>query len=150
MTVLDPAWVAPVPWRNGAGTTRELATATDDDGTLWRISLADLTGDANFSVFPGVDRLLLALGALRLDVDGDDVELATGDKTRFPGEARVSVALDAPTRALNVMVRRGAWHAEVVHRPADRPVTPGTHATVPLGELTADVLLTILPEAAHA
>lgn len=150
MTVLDPSRVAPVPWRNGAGATRELASWSDEDGTSWRISVADLDRDAPFSTFTGLDRLFVALGAIRLRVDGTVVQLAAGEQTRFPGEACVSVDLEGPTRALNVMTRRGTWRADVVCRSADRPATPTTHATVPLGELTADVLLTPVPRATHA
>lgn len=151
MTTLDPSRVLPTPWRNGAGATRELASAADDGGTtLWRISLADLDRDAPFSLFPGMDRLLVALGDLRLDVDGDAVRLDAGGQARFPGEARVSVALDRPTRALNVMTRRGVWRADVVRRPAAHPSTLDAHATVPLGELAADVLLTPGPKVARA
>lgn len=61
--------MAPEPWRNGAGTTRELASRTDAGGELlWRISLASLDDDAAFSVFAGLDRLFVALAPLRLVV----------------------------------------------------------------------------------
>ncbi len=143
--ILDALRVAPVRWRNGAGATRELAIATDSDGeTLWRISLADIDKAAPFSEFPGLDRLFTALGELRLTIDGSVVHLESGGQVRFPGEALVSVALDQPTRALNVMTRRGAWHADVVHRPAGQRMSQGAHAIVVLGELDADVLLTSL------
>jgi len=51
--MLDPAAFDPVPWANGAGTTRELALARDAEGqTLWRVSLADLDQSASFSSVP--------------------------------------------------------------------------------------------------
>lgn len=141
--LLDPARATPVPWRNGAGVTRELAVTTDTDGaTLWRISLADLDGDVPFSQFPGLDRLLLAVGDLSLTIDGTVVDLGPGEQVRFPGEAAVAIRLDEPAQALNVMTRRDAFRADVVLRLAREPVTPGALARVILGDSVADVLLT--------
>jgi environmental stress-induced protein Ves len=140
--ILDPAQVPAVPWRNGAGTTRELAAGTDRDGTtLWRVSLAALDGDADFSRFPDLDRLLVALGPLRLSIDDDVVAMAAGEQVRFTGEAPVSVSLDEPTQALNVMTRRGRCRAEVVLRPVEGPATDGADVTVRLGDRLADVRL---------
>ncbi|WP_240641515.1 HutD family protein [Nocardioides ferulae] len=142
--LLDPARVDPTPWRNGAGSTRELSVAREDTGeTRWRISLADLVRDAPFSGFPGMDRLLTALGPLRLTIDGTPVDLTTGEQVRFPGEAAVAVSLDRPTRALNVMTRRGSCVAGVVLRRSAHGLPPAfsaaPHVTVLLGDLLADV-----------
>lgn len=140
--ILDPSGVVPAPWRNGGGTTRELASAVSPDGELlWRISVADLDRGAAFSSFPGVDRIIVALGPLRLTVDGEHHRCQVGDRVRFPGEAVVSVSPAAPTRALNVMTGRGAYRAEVVVRPQG-PAPGSPDVTVLLGDLAADVLLT--------
>lgn len=142
LMVLDPSRVAPVPWRNGAGSTRELASVADSSGTLlWRISLADLDHDAPFSQFDGMDRTLVALGEIRLEVDGETLHLMSGEQARFRGEASTSVTLDRPARALNVMVRRDACSAAVVQRRVTDPAIPGAGATVILGHLAADVLI---------
>ena len=63
--------VAPQPWANGGGTTRELLVA--DDGS-WRISLADVSRDGPFASFPGRRRLLTVVAGpvLALVVDGVD------------------------------------------------------------------------------
>ncbi|UUZ58495.1 HutD family protein [Nocardioides sp. B-3] len=50
MSVVRRSAVAPQPWANGGGTTRELLVA--DDGAR-RISLADIEQDGPFSSFPG-------------------------------------------------------------------------------------------------
>lgn len=139
--LLGPSRVAPTPWRNGAGATRELATGTEAAGrVLWRISVADLDRDAPFSTFPGLDRLFVALGPLRLTVNGRQQRLAAGDQARFAGEAPVAVALDTPTQALNVMTRRGVCRAQVTLRLAAAPRL-AADATVPLDKLAADVRL---------
>lgn len=104
--------VPPGPWKNGAGTTREIAacgavgSATD---LGWRISVADLTRDAAFSRFPGIDRtFLIASGAgVALDVAGAATTLDEWGLITFPGEDEVSVALpQGPATAINLMTGR--------------------------------------------
>lgn len=110
-------------WKNGGGITTEIARRDGDgDAFDWRISIAEIAQDGDFSIFPGVDRELMLL-------DGGGVELAIGDdepvaltrryqKHAFPGEAPVSCRLlDGPTRDFNLMVRRGRFAAELLARP---------------------------------
>lgn len=150
--LLDPTRVTPVPWLNGAGVTRELRSDTAPDGTLrWRISVADLVGSAEFSTFPGLDRLFVPLGPLQLTVEGRVQSCEAGDQVRFSGEAQVTSTIPAPTRALNVMTRRGLCRAEVALRSrngSDSP-DPSVVATVLLGALAADVRLLPLCEDFH-
>ncbi|CUH86654.1 Various environmental stresses-induced protein [Phaeobacter sp. CECT 5382] len=41
-------------WKNGGGSTQELAMKTDAQGAmLWRVSLAEISSDGAFSTFPG-------------------------------------------------------------------------------------------------
>lgn len=109
---LDPAAVAPTPWRNGGGATREHHHVTDAVGaTLWRVSVADLVAESAFSVFPGLRRLFVPLAALVLVIDGEEVALGAREQIEFEGEQRVLARVFAPTRALNVMTRRGAFVA---------------------------------------
>ena len=144
--MLDPAAFDPVPWANGAGTTRELALARDAEGqTLWRVSLADLDQSASFSSVPGLDRIFPPLGSVRLTIDGTTVDLTAGEQVRFPGEAVVAVVLSRPTRALNVMTRRGRCVAQVTLRPADAPAGGEATVSVDLGERIAEVRVTITP-----
>lgn len=105
---------APRPWRNGLGTTRELAvhpSAASGDDFLWRISIAEVDSAAPFSRFPGIDRhIVLIEGAgfgMTLD-EGHQHALTTPFAPfAFPGEASVAVTLVAgPTRDFNLMVRR--------------------------------------------
>ena len=51
-----------VPWKNGGGTTAEVAVHPPGAGLDdfdWRISMADVAVDGPFSRFPGVDRTLV-------------------------------------------------------------------------------------------
>ncbi|WP_328531359.1 HutD family protein [Nocardioides sp. NBC_00368] len=145
--VLDPAAVAPVPWDNGAGFTRELAVAHGPDGkVLWRVSVADLVHDAEFSRFPDLDRLFVALGPLVLSIGGHPTTMGAGDAIRFAGEAEVTVRPDRPTRALNVMTRRDAVRADVHLGDHGEPAHPGVSLRIDVGDRVAEVHLeTVLP-----
>jgi environmental stress-induced protein Ves len=107
-----------VPWRNGRGTTRELARFPDDVWD-WRLSLATSDGPAPFSSFPGVDRELLLLQGTALELRfaaGHTVRLQPGESHRFAGEAAVvGVPVGGPTEQLNLMWRRDRVRAELVH-----------------------------------
>jgi len=116
------AALAPQPWKNGAGLTREIAVAPHGAGHAdfdWRISLAEVTSDAPFSAFPGIDRcitLLRGAGMRLASADGSvehrlDQPLAP---FRFSGDLALHATLLAGACSdFNVMTRRGAWHTEV-------------------------------------
>lgn len=112
------------PWRNGRGITRTVAVDTAGADWRWRISLADLSGTAPFSRFPGLDRsaVLVRGTGLALTVDGDSNELERpGQQLDFAGESDVWAATPGgPARLWNVMTRRGAARAELrwLTRPA--------------------------------
>jgi uncharacterized protein len=79
-----------MPWKNGGGETAEIAVfpegATLDDFD-WRISMATVSADGPFSLFPGVDRTLSVLEG------------------------------DGPIIDLNVMTRRGRFRHHVSRMP---------------------------------
>lgn len=104
--------VHPTAWKNGAGTTREIAAYRSAGSTAdfdWRISVADLTRDASFSRFPGNERtFLIASGVgVVLDINGASSVLNEGESITFSGEDEVGVALpDGPAIAVNLMSGR--------------------------------------------
>jgi environmental stress-induced protein Ves len=109
--------VAPQPWRNGAGRTRELLAWPQADGWQLRISVADIDRDAPFSAYPGVDRWLALVDgagvALRLPQGLQRLEPGS-PPLAFAGEAAPACTLlDGPTRDLNLMCRRGAGRAQL-------------------------------------
>lgn len=127
--------LAPQPWRNGGGVTRELAAFPTQAGGRdfdWRVSVADIAADGPFSRFDGVDRriVLLSGAGVRLTAqDGrfDHVLDAPGQSFAFAGEAPVrATLLGGATRGLNVMTRRGRYRAEIA-------AFGGGAATVPSG-----------------
>lgn len=104
VTVVRSEDVAPQPWPNGGGTTRELLRA--DDGA-WRISLADVDHDGPFSAFPGLRRLLTVVEGpvLGLEVDGQTHVVEPQRPFAFSGDAVVVASVpEGPVRVLNVVV----------------------------------------------
>lgn len=107
-----------VPWKDGGGTTREVAIdppGADATRFRWRVSLASVARDGPFSRFPGVDRRLwLVRGAgMVLSIDGRERRLERPlEAVDFAGELPVAARLlDGPTEDLNLMVARGALGA---------------------------------------
>lgn len=102
-----------MPWKNGGGTTTQLAIFPSDatlDDFDWRISTACVASDGPFSAFPGIDRSLAVMrgGGLTLTVDGAPVMLDNGaDPFIFRGEQHIEAMLkDGPVDDFNVMTRR--------------------------------------------
>lgn len=120
-------------WRNGAGWTRPLAQGPAEaalDEFAWRVSCAEIAGDAPFSTFPGIRRELMLVdgGPLTLVVDGDRHVVAREQTLRFSGDAQVACLTGGlPAVALNVMTRPGEATASV----AVEPVGQGLALTAP-------------------
>lgn len=114
-------------WKNGQGWTREILRVPDQDNWDWRLSIAEIEQDAAFSSFPGIDRELILLqgNGVRLEfADGEPVELEPPHgRLRFAGEREVFGKLrDGTTHDFNLMWRREAVDAELLHRPLVGPM----------------------------
>ncbi|KAB0267709.1 HutD family protein [Microvirga brassicacearum] len=103
-----------VPWKNGGGTTAEIAAFPEGSSFEtfgWRISMADVESDGPFSPFPQIDRTLVVLqgNGIELDVNGVPYRLnRTSPKLSFSGnDTTACKLLSGPIRDLNVMTRRG-------------------------------------------
>jgi environmental stress-induced protein Ves len=132
MKIVKLADVAPQPWRNGGGTTRDLAAWPSAAHWAWRISVAEVARDGPFSGYPGIARWFAV-------VQGAGVVLHFGDDDRrmgpesLPlhfdgGRAPDCTLIDGPTLDLNLLVRQDAGHGEML------PARPATewHSTAPL------------------
>lgn len=111
--LLTPSDYRPMPWKNGAGRTLEIAACPVGaafDQFLWRVSIADVERDGPFSRFPGIDRTIVLLegAGMRLRSGARDTELTT----RFvPHDISGDDAIDCmlvagPSRDFNAMFRR--------------------------------------------
>lgn len=135
----------PQPWRNGGGVTREVATSPAEAGIDdfdWRVSIADVGQPGAFSVFPGVDRVIMLLEGpvMVLTVEGAEQVLVPRVPYAFRGDAAVDCRLpQGPTRDLNLMVRRGRGAGAVEVHPAGAPVSlaAGRHLVVALDDAVA-------------
>jgi hypothetical protein len=115
------ASLAPIPWKNGGGITRNLAVEPEDadfDHFLWRLSFAEVNAPGRFSMFPGVDRSIVTWkgnGLLLHSSSWGHVGITPDAEPHiFRGEDEIEATLvDGPTIDFNVMVRRGHCTATV-------------------------------------
>ena len=121
MRIIRAADCKVMPWKNGGGTTTEIAVAPEGASLGdfdWRISMAHVGQDGPFSSFPGIDRTLSVLtgNGIRLAFgDGETVSLDRATAPFFFAADRAvdGVLVDAAIDDLNVMSRRGAWSHRV-------------------------------------
>ena len=100
----------PQPWRNGAGSSRELLAWPSAAAWQVRLSVADIATDAPFSAFSGVTRWFAVLqgAGVALTIDGRlHVQRLADAPLRFDGGAATNCRLlDGATRDLNLMLRQ--------------------------------------------
>ncbi|WP_369820961.1 HutD family protein [Pseudorhodoferax sp. Leaf274] len=120
MQRFDVDALAATPWKNGGGSTREIASwppGAGFDGFDWRVSVASIAASGPFSRFAGVDRIITLLGGdgVRLQGEGIDHHLATPlAPFAFSGDARIDCTLlGGASSDFNVMTRRGRLRAEL-------------------------------------
>ena len=111
-----------VRWKNGLGWTREIARFPDAEDWDWRLSIAEIERDAEFSAFPGIERELVLLSGNGVRLVFDDGEthelLPPHDRLRFAGERKLRGDLiDGTTHDFNLMWRRERIDAQLWHRP---------------------------------
>ncbi|MGF6692034.1 HutD/Ves family protein [Metapseudomonas resinovorans] len=98
-----------MPWKNGAGSTLEIARDAGDglDGFGWRLSIADVGESGGFSAFTGYQRVITVLegAGMRLEVDGQWSRTLTAlDAFAFDGGSAVRCELiDGPIRDFNLI-----------------------------------------------
>jgi len=99
-----------VRWQNGAGWTTEIA-AHPAQAFDWRLSVAEVDSNCDFSRFPGIDRTILAIegrGFTLFVADHPPVLLHPGGPPHsFPGDLAARCEVLGPSRDFNVMTRRG-------------------------------------------
>lgn len=119
-------------WKNGGGWTTELAAHPEPDADAnapfdWRVSIAEIESDGAFSAFPGCDRHIALLEGIGMELRFDGAESVRLEQrlrfVPFAGETRTFGKLIAgPVRDFNVIARRAAYRAEVLHRPLVGPM----------------------------
>ncbi|MEX0297927.1 MAG: HutD family protein [Kordiimonas sp.] len=113
----------PVPWKNGLGTTLELASAQcprseNSEAFMWRISIADMVQSNEFSLFPNTRRILTVMNGEGLVLKGAE----TGNSftclpfspVSFSGsEVLYGELVNGPVQNFNVMVNGDSADAAV-------------------------------------
>ncbi|KAG1386906.1 hypothetical protein G6F60_014319 [Rhizopus arrhizus] len=108
-----------MPWRNGAGTTQEVACNPGGSAAAfdWRLSIADVAQDGGFSAFTGLQRIITVLEGrgIQLTVDGrEQAPLAPRQAYAFSGDAQVQCRLlDGPIRDFNLIYAPARCHARL-------------------------------------
>ena len=121
MRIIRAADCLVMPWKNGGGTTTEIAVAPEGASLNdfdWRISMAHVGQDGPFSSFPGIDRTLSVLTGAGITLAFGDGERVRLDRSSAPYPFAADRAVDGqliagPIDDLNVMSRRGRWRHRV-------------------------------------
>ncbi|WP_312069197.1 environmental stress-induced protein Ves [Lelliottia nimipressuralis] len=114
-------------WRNGAGETREICcfpTTTRD--FHWRASIASIASNGEFSLFPGVDRVITLIEGGEVTLDAGQTFCHTLKRHQpfsFAGDHPVKAKLTEGQMSMdfNIMTKRDRCKANV--RVADRTFT---------------------------
>lgn len=115
-----------MPWRNGQGSTTEIAVeplGAGLDTFDWRISIAEIRGSGPFSRFPGYDRIIMQLDGLPMSLTHQGrapVVLEQLWPHAFAGDDETTCTVDGVAHDFNLIVRRGtAWPTLRVYRLGD-------------------------------
>jgi len=129
ITALDPARYRRTPWRNGGGTTVDIA---QEDG-VWRFGRTPITASGPFSDYAGFDRVqvLVAGHGLVLQTPGGEIDLRLPFKpVRFAGETPIVSRLEAgPVEVVNLIGDRAkVWiDLQMLHAGATLGRSAGAH-----------------------
>ena len=104
-------------WKNGGGSTVELLTSPEGAALAdfdFRISVATVSKDGPFSLFPGVDRTLALVEGAGLTLHFDTGRKVVVDPSHpvatFPGEAVIHATVNGrATMDFNVMTQRSCY-----------------------------------------
>jgi len=116
LTVFTPENFKTIPWKNGLGHTTELAIS--DGGNLddfdWRLSIASVVNDGDFSNFAGYQRNLVLIegNGLTLDHRNGELDELTQilDIARFDGASKTYGALvNGSIKDFNIMTNKTSF-----------------------------------------
>ena len=106
MEIIRHSALIETPWKNGGGVTREIGGELKDDQYIWRLSMADVTRDGAFSIFPGLVRILTVIAGYGMNLEYEDNTLLAnpGVPLRFDGDLKILASLNSgPVTNLNLM-----------------------------------------------
>ena len=120
LTTLSPETFKTIPWKNGLGHTTELAISSGGnlDNFDWRLSIASVVNDGDFSNFSGYQRNLVLIEGegLILDHRNGDIDELTNllDISHFDGGSKTHGSLvNGGIKDFNIMTKQNSFTAEV-------------------------------------
>lgn len=120
LTILSPETFKTIPWKNGLGQTTELAINSGGnlDNFNWRLSIASVVNDGDFSNFSGYQRNLVLIEGegLILDHRNGDIDELTNllDIAHFDGGSKTHGSLvNGGIKDFNIMTNENSFTAEV-------------------------------------
>jgi len=141
-TLLDPSSYLRTPWKNGGGTTVDIAFEDD----VWRFGRTPIVKPGPFSDYTGFDRVqvLVSGSGLVLETPTGEIDVRQPFRpVRFTGETPIVSRLEAgPVEVVNLIGRRARVKIDLVVLDEGRTlhVEPGTHFVyTPHGEATVAV-----------
>ena len=139
ITLLDPASYLRTPWKNGGGTTVDIAFS----GDVWRFGRTPIVQPGPFSDYTGYDRVqvLVSGSGLVLETPEGEIDVRQPFRpVRFAGETRIVSRLEAgPVEVVNLIGNRALVKIDIAVLDEDRTLIlqPGTHiAYSPHGDAT--------------
>ena len=104
--------VPSVSWKNGGGSTKEIAAFPPNAGLndfVWRVSVAEISQPSAYSIFPGIDRTQVLISGVSLTLRnqaGIEKRLLAFEPFLFVGEEHWHATPDGVCQMLNVMTSR--------------------------------------------
>jgi hypothetical protein len=120
--LVRPAEHRVMPWKNGLGTTAEIAVDPPGSdvagGFRWRLSIASVERSCAFSAFPGYERTIMVIEGSGMELRLPDMAPRRIDRLYepfvFPGDRGADCTLiDGPIRDFNLMVDRARLRAQM-------------------------------------
>jgi environmental stress-induced protein Ves len=97
-------------WANGQGVSHSVTWHFPEnlgDEILWRINIADIPGNCEFSELTGIDRQFMLLDDATLTLDlGPARRVRPLETVLFAGEMAPACRASGPAQALNLLIRR--------------------------------------------
>ena len=129
ITLLEPSQYRRAPWKNGGGTTLDIA----GENGVWRFTRTPIAEPGPFSDYAGFDRLqmLMAGRGLVLETPNGEIDVRRPFKpVRFAGELPIVSRLEAgPVEVINLIGARNAVQIDLDTLDAGERGTlePGIH-----------------------
>jgi uncharacterized protein len=141
ITRLDPAQYRRTPWKNGGGTTVDIAEHDD----VWRFGRTPIVQPGPFSDYSGFDRVQVLVAGRGLVLETPDGEIDVREPfkpVRFAGETTIRSRLEAgPVEVVNLIGKRAAVRIalEVLGPGSTWTLEAGTHIAYALASSALEI-----------